>query len=99
MDHTSHTPLLATELTAEFLQDAPIYGSDDEKIGSVSHVHGIGADLRVVLDVGGFLGFGTHTVSLPVQQLTFMRDQLGGIHATTTLTKEQLKAMPEHHHV
>jgi len=97
MDHTTHTPLLADELTPEFLLNAPIYGPDDEKIGTVSHVHGAGADLRVVLDVGGFLGFGAHTVALPVQNLNFMRDQLGGIHATTHMTKDQLKDLPEHH--
>ena len=78
--------------------DAVIYGPDDEKVGTVSHVHGTGPASEVIVDVGGFLGIGAKPVSLPVSQLNFMRDESGDIHATTTMTKEQAKALPEHHH-
>jgi hypothetical protein len=37
-------------------------------------------------------------VALPVSQLDFMRGEDGDIHATTTLTKDQVEALPEHHH-
>jgi hypothetical protein len=30
--------------------------------------------------------------------LNFMRDAEGDVHATTSWTKEQIKALPEHHH-
>lgn len=98
MDHTAHKPLAVGELTEANLMDAVIYGPDDEKVGTVSHVHGMGQAGEVIVDVGGFLGIGAKTVALPVSQLNFMRDEDGTIHATTTLTKDQAKALPEHQH-
>jgi hypothetical protein len=96
MDHSKHTRLSATELTAETLDGATIYGPGDETIGSVSHIHGAGAASQVVIDVGGFLGIGAKPVAVPVSQLEFMRDEDGDVHAVTTWTKDQLKDMPEH---
>lgn len=96
MDHSKHTRLAATELTADALDGATIYGPGDEKIGSVSHVHGSGSATRVVIDVGGFLGIGAKPVAVPVGDLDFMRDEDGDVHAVTTWTKDQLKDMPEH---
>jgi len=98
MDHALHERLAATELTEENLIDATIYGPDDETVGSVSHLHGSGTGAQVIVDIGGFLGIGAKTVALPVSQLDFMRDENGNIHATTSLTKDQAKALPEHHH-
>jgi hypothetical protein len=98
MDHTLHTPLDATEINQANLIDATIYGPGDEKIGTVVHVHGIGAATEVVLDVGGFLGIGAKSVALPTNQLNFMRDEDGNVHAVTNWTKEQVKDLPEHHH-
>ncbi len=98
MDHSSHVVLVDSELNEESLLDAVVYGADDEKIGTVSHVHGMGSGTQVIVDVGGFLGIGAKPVSLTTSQLTFMRDEDGDVHATTTWTKEQVKALPEHHH-
>ena len=98
MDHSAHQRLAATELTEDYLVDSTIYGPGDEKIGSVAHLHGSGAGAQVIVDVGGFLGIGAKPVALPVSQLDFMRDEDGAVHATTTLTKEQVKALPEHRH-
>ena len=97
MDHSSHERLAATELTQDTLVDATIYGPEDEKIGSVSHLHGTGSAAQVIVDVGGFLGIGAKPVALQVSQLEFMRDEDGDVHATTSLTKDQVKALPEHH--
>ena len=97
MDHSSHERLAATELTQDTLVDATIYGPEDEKIGSVSHLHGTGSAAQVIVDVGGFLGIGAKPVALQVSQLEFMRDEDGDIHAMTSLTKDQVKALPEHH--
>lgn len=98
MDHTNHIRLSPTELTEAVLADATVYGADDEKIGKVSHVHGTGTGSEAVIDVGGFLGLGSKPVSVPVDQLDFMRDEDGDVHAVTSWTKDQLKEMPEHHH-
>lgn len=96
MDHSKHVHLAPAELTANTLDGATIYGPGDEKIGSVSHIHGAGPSIQVVIDVGGFLGIGAKPVSVPMDQLEFMRDEDGGVHAVTTWTKDELKAMPEH---
>ncbi|TIT81844.1 MAG: PRC-barrel domain containing protein, partial [Mesorhizobium sp.] len=40
MDHTNHVRLTDAELTPAILEGATIYGPDDEKIGSVDHMHG-----------------------------------------------------------
>lgn len=92
MDHTNHVRLASNELTADILDGATIYGADDEKVGTVSHLHGS----QVVIDVGGFLGIGSKAVAVPTSQLDFMRDEDGNVHAVTVWTKDQLDDMPEH---
>ncbi len=96
MDHSQHIRLTSNELIPSILEGATIYGPNDEKIGSVSHIHGVGASSQIVVDVGGFLGIGAKPVAVPVADLEFMRDEDGDVHAVTTWTKDQLKAMPEH---
>ncbi|WP_099826284.1 PRC-barrel domain-containing protein [Oceaniglobus indicus] len=96
MDHSKHTPLGTHELNAATVTDADVYGPDDNNIGTVSHLHGTGAAAQVVVDVGGFLGLGAKPVALPASSLNFMRDENGKVHATTTMTKDQLKDLPEH---
>lgn len=98
MDHSKHVRLSAQELIPSTLEGATIYGPEDEKIGTVAHVHGTGPDTQVVIDVGGFLGIGAKPVAVSAADLDFMRDESGDVHAVTTWTKDQLKAMPEHHH-
>lgn len=98
MDHAMHTPIDANQLTEATLLDATIYGPMDEKIGTILHVHGSGADTTVIVEVGGFLGIGTKSVSLRAKDLNFMRAEDGDVHAMTTWTKEDVKALPQHHH-
>ena len=98
MDHSKHIPLTPEELRSTALEGAKVYGPDDGHIGDVSHLHGSGETAHVVVDVGGFLGLGAKPVSLPVADLNFMRDQDGIVHATTAMTKDQLKDLPEHKH-
>jgi hypothetical protein len=98
MDHSRHTPLADSEKTETNLMNATVYGPNDEKVGSVAHVHGAGPSMQVVVDAGGFLGIGTKSVALDVSQLRFMRDENGTVHATTSMTKEQVKELPEHQH-
>ncbi len=96
MDHSKHYRLDNHELTAVALDGATIYGPGDEKIGSVSHMHGPGPSAQAVIDVGGFLGIGAKPVAIPLSALEFMRDEDGDVHAVTAWTKDELKAMPEH---
>ena len=96
MDHSKHTPLRADELASATVEGANVYGPNDDHIGDVSHFHGVGPSAQAVIDVGGFLGIGAKPVSLPVSSLNFMRDENGKVHATTSMTKDQLKNLPEH---
>jgi hypothetical protein len=98
INHTLHTALDASEINEAGLMDAIIYGPEDEKIGTVAHVHGKGAATQIIVDVGGFLGIGTKSVVLDANQLNFMRDEDGEVYAVTSWTKAQVKDFPEHHH-
>lgn len=98
MEHASNVVLDSLDFTPETLLHAMIYGDDDHKIGAVSHVHGLGAASKVVIDVGGFLGFGQKSVMMAAKDLTFMRDDDGVVHGLTSWTKEQVQALPEHTH-
>lgn len=97
MDHSKHVRLTSEELTGSVLEGATIYGPEDEKIGTVAHVHGTGSAGQIVIDVGGFLGIGAKRIAVTAADLDFMRDEDGDVHAVTAWTKDQLKAMPEHH--
>lgn len=95
-----YNPANVHDLTTTDLQNATVYGRDDETIGSVSALR-VGADGRItdaVIDVGGFLGIGAHSVLLPFSRLTVLRktdDADISVHLDTT--KDALRAMPHHH--
>lgn len=96
MDHSNHRRLTDSELNQGTLSGATIYGPDDEKIGTISELHGQGPSAGVVIDVGGFLGIGAKPVLIPLSQLDMMRDEDGTVHGVSRYTKDQLKEMPEH---
>jgi hypothetical protein len=98
MDHSRHTPLSAAEQTESNLVGAPIYGADDEKVGTISHLHSMGGSAQAVVDVGGFLGIGAKPVLVSLAELNMMRDENGNVHGMTSWTRDQLKALPEHRH-
>jgi hypothetical protein len=98
MDHSAHTKLVDGELNEANLMNAIVYGADDQKIGTVAHVHGIGAATQVIVDVGEFLGIWAKPVALTTNLLNFMRGADGDVHATTSWTKDQIKALPVHRH-
>jgi hypothetical protein len=98
MDHSNHIRLREDELTEAVLTGAPIYGPGDETVGSIAHTHGSGADAKVVIDVGGFLGIGSKPVMVPARELDLMRAEDGTVHGMTRWTKDDLKALPRHEH-
>ncbi|MFN3823752.1 MAG: PRC-barrel domain-containing protein [Pseudorhodobacter sp.] len=89
----------AHTLTTSDVESANVYGRDDETIGSISSLK-VGTDGKItdaIIDVGGFLGMGAHSVLLPFSQLTVLRETNGSdvrVHLDTT--KDKLKAMPQH---
>lgn len=89
----------AHALTTNDVENATIYGRDDETIGAISNLI-MGADGKIshaIVDVGGFLGMGAHAVQLPFSDLTVLRETASHdlrLHLDTT--KDQLKAMPHY---
>lgn len=87
------------DLTTADVEGATVYGREDETIGKVSELK-LGADGKIthaVIDVGGFLGLGAHSVLMPFSDLTVLRETDGTdlrVHLDTT--KDRLKAMPHH---
>lgn len=85
------------DLTTADVESANVYGRSDETIGSISSLM-VATDGKItdaVVDVGGFLGLGAHSVVLPFSELTVLRETNGSdvrVHLDTT--KEQLEAMP-----
>lgn len=96
MDSSTSAVLDAIDFVPETLINAVVYDAGGEKIGKVSHVHGMGPASQVVVDVGGFLGIGAKPVLLAARDLTVTRDADGSVHAQSRWTKEQVKGMPEH---
>ena len=98
MDQVGTAILNLIDFVPDTLLHAVVYGQNDEKIGTVSHVHGMGAVSQVIVDIGGFLGIGTKSVLVPLKDLTFMRDADSTVHARTGLTKDQVGVLPLHAH-
>jgi hypothetical protein len=72
-----------------------VYGSDDKKIGSISHVlmqPGSKTIDRLVVAEGGVLGLGAHDVALPIDQFTWDQQKEA---FTIDKTNDDLKAMAE----
>lgn len=86
------------ELTTADVENATVYGRDEENIGSISSLK-VGTDGKItdaIIDVGGFLGMGARSVLIPFEQLTVLRETNGSdvrVHLDTT--KEKLEAMPD----
>ncbi|MCH8488341.1 MAG: PRC-barrel domain-containing protein [Oceanicaulis sp.] len=87
------------ERTAERLIDADVYDAAGDKVGSVNDVVLNGDDSveGLLVDVGGFLGLGAHTVNLPID-----RAEIGwkpadeDVRVQVSLTRTELEAMPEY---
>lgn len=94
-----YSPVETNELTTSDVESATVYGRNDETIGSVSSLK-LGTDGKItdaVIDVGGFLGMGAHSVLLPFSQLTVLREtNRSDLRVHLDTTKEKLKAMPHH---
>jgi hypothetical protein len=85
------------DMTADDLKNATVYGRGDEKIGSISSLilDKDGQTTHAVVDVGGFLGLGARSVSMPFSDLTVLRKVSGAdLRIYVDTTKERLEAMP-----
>lgn len=99
LNSPGYASIPAAERTAANLEDADVYTADGDEIGDVSDllVDNNGQVTHVVVNVGGFLGMGTHTVALPLDQVDVQWNQdRDDARVYVSMTKDQLKALPEH---
>ncbi len=80
---------------AQELIGADVKNAENETIGEIESVHldQSGMVSNVIVSIGGFLGLGSRDVALSWNDLQVAD---GGQSVTTTMTKEELKALPEY---
>lgn len=89
----------AGQISIDNLIGATVYDTQDNNIGDVDDViAGEDGELEfVVVDVGGFLGIGTHTVALGLDEISILHDEgWGDVQVYVDATQEQLENLPEY---
>jgi len=88
-----------TELTADKLQGARVYGAKDEDVGEINRLvmDGSGQVKLFVLDIGGFLGIGEREIAVTPDEVNIVRDAKGSdFRVYIDANKDALKAQPEY---
>jgi len=88
-----------TELTADKLEGARVYGPNDEDVGEVNRLilDNNGQVTRIVLDVGGFLGMGERQIAVTPDELNIVRTDDGNeFRVYVDANQANLKAQPEY---
>ncbi len=83
--------------TADALRGAIVHDRQGTEIGTVNDVV-TGDDGRVasvVIEVGGYVGIGSHAVSIAAHRLS-VRDEGEGTRIVLGMTREELRGLPEH---
>lgn len=84
----------ADEVMAEGMDGTPVYSADDEEVGTIEQF-----DTNVqaaIVGVGGFLGLGERSVALPLDQMSFQRDDAGELRAYIAVPSSEIENLPEH---
>jgi sporulation protein YlmC with PRC-barrel domain len=92
--HDSTLEYASDTISSDRVDGTAVYGSDREKIGSVTNVlisKREGKVTDVIVSVGGFLGIGSELHSLPWSKLSY-DTELGGY--LVNVTADQLKNAP-----
>ncbi|WP_112322388.1 PRC-barrel domain-containing protein [Oceanibium sediminis] len=82
----------------DVLIGAEVYSVEGDDVGEISDIVFASADedVRFLVDVGGFLGFGEHTVALSGNDVTVTMQDQNTARVDVTLTREALEDMPEY---
>ena len=95
----AETVIPVEEVVPEDLAGANVLGVDGDGIGRVTNIvfTALGEVEAAVVSTGGFLGFGRHSVAIPVADLSVVErsDQPGALFVKLPITQDDLKAMPE----
>lgn len=85
-------------LNADQLVDVVVYSQDDYAIGKITHVHDLGYEVEVIVDISAMLGTNQKAVTLPGSEMDFMRDDKGNVFAVVDRSTEEIAALPDHVH-
>ncbi|MGZ3215135.1 PRC-barrel domain-containing protein [Paracoccus sp. T5] len=98
IEREGYQPADPSTISVDTLMGADVYSETDENIGSVEDVM-LSNDGQVeffVMDVGGFLGIGSHTVALGLDEVTVMQAEGDELRVFVSATREQLEQAPEY---
>ena len=88
-----------TSLSVNALTSAGVYDASNERVAGVNDII-VSADGQmeaVLVDVGGFLGLGTHTVAVPMDNLEIYHNTgTDSVRIYLNMTEEQLENLPEY---
>lgn len=90
---------MTDERTADALTGANVYDAAEDNIGTVTDLvlDDDASISHILVDVGGFLGMGSHTVALDVDNVAIMwNDQNDDVRVHVQTTRDELEAMPEY---
>lgn len=99
IEREGYSTAVADELTKERLVGARVYGSNDEDVGEVDQVitNDSGKITEVVLDIGGFLGLGEHSIAVTMEEVRVVqKPDDSDLRVYIDGTEETLKAQPEY---
>ncbi|MDD7971352.1 PRC-barrel domain-containing protein [Roseinatronobacter alkalisoli] len=94
-----YTAMGEQDLTADNLLGASVHGAEGDNIATVDDVvlADDGVVTHIIIDVGGFLGLGSHTVALEPNDIEIMWDDAtGNVRVQVPMTQEQLETLPEY---
>lgn len=85
-------------LTPDDLKGATVYDRHEGTVGTVSDVvmADDGAVENLVVDVGGFLGLGSHSVGIGAHQVSLRHGDDDAVRIYLKLTEDELRALPGH---
>jgi len=91
----------ATDYATEYGNNQPATADVRSQWDDIGEINDIvlsqeGSVKGVLVDVGGFLGIGVHTVALEMSQIHFLRDEGDKRFAAVTSSREALEAAPEY---
>ena len=92
-----YEPLESSVISADDLKGANVYGANHQNIARVSEVliTPDGTVEHVIIDVGGFLGIGSHSVAFDIDELDLHQGQLD-LRIYLSMTEEEIRKMPEY---
>ena len=93
VDRDSMQTVDAGTMSADELDGAWVYNSNNESIGEIGDII-LSGDNKIeafIVDVGGFLGIGEKPVAVSASELDFRKDESGNIVVFTPFTQEQLE--------